>query len=536
MKKMISSIAAAALCSPGYAAPQIMGLRSGSNGSLQTLGTPPSPPGIQELVPGTTPYGTWGATSVPGTEGTPDSFSTPGTYRKAIGSWAEVPYRPVTSEDREICALFFDSPTTAENTAGKKNPIAKVSFQADGGTVVDVTTPMTSTRMPGRDQLWCVNLNLTGLSTNQLVEIRATGYPQNGQPVVLQGISNANDILASETWSLPVVANYSVVQRYALATDGSDSNNCSEALPCKTTTRIKAVRGGANFSNVEICFKAGTYDGSYIVDSTLTTNADGFLTYRPCPGVNKNQVTVNSGNPRFSRLRFQGMQMTGRNTALGVDPTELWVQDVSWNGGSCISTKDCQVINGGTNSTYRAGSFLTESDFTNAFYVIKVGTMIRNFNLTDFSSDFGEDARIIINGTASNRIPQGLNEHADIQQVTVSDAGTFHIVYGLFTIGPTDAAGIFSSDRDPVLTGINNAAYVDVNIDVTDNPNRVGLQWRGTADHTNIFIWNMNLLSTNSGSGSAIKKDIIVLDSTCSGGGIVGTGNANLFLGSSTCD
>lgn len=533
MKKMISSIAAVALCSPAYAAPQIMGLRGGNNAGLQLLGTPsPSPTPSATLVPGATAFGSWTVpTTVPGPQG---NSSEDLYHANVIMAWEMVPFQGVTSSDDSVCVAAFHAPTATEYGMGVKNNVQKVQFIANNGTPVDVTTATTSPR--SSKAMFCAHLDQSALANNTLVEIRAVGYPSTGQPVVLQG--DANHPYFDKYYSPPVVGNYSPTRYYLSPPspngNGSDSNNCTSAATCATITRIKSLLGAIDYSNIEVCLNAGTY--SVLDTSAVSRSADsGFFTIKPCPTVAKANAIINdwgglnAKGPQITRTHIQGVTVSGVNQVDLPDESALWVDDADWDA-NCLGVSQCFAFRESFPHLYR-GLFITDVNLTNTYSVTKSATLYRNLNVTNINEDYGHDARFIIGGTESN-VTFCCGAHPDLNQVFEENAGANHLVYGLTAVTNINQQGLFSSDAGI----LEDAAYVDVTVNNTGATGTYYVfQFGATGNHTNAYFYNLNL------TGSLMKFDALtatnfnILDSTCTGASI-GSYPGVTYYGSPSCD
>jgi len=522
MKKMLSSIAAVTLCVPAHASPEIMGLKGGVGSSIQSLGTPsPTPTPGAALVPGSTPIGSWTATSTPGKQG---NSGEPLYNTNIILAWDMVPRQPLTSADNQVCVMAFHAPTPTEYSGGARNAVEKVTFIANNGTAVDVMTPTSSNRS-GKPE-YCIGLDQSGLGSNATVEIRAIGYPTTGQPVVLQGDDDLP--FFDKYYSLFVVGNYSPT-RYYVDDGGSDSgNNCTNSgSPCQTIARVKTVLGAIDYSNIEVCLGAGTYN----LDSGSTQRpaATGFFTVRPCPGVSKSSVIINgwgisNDGVYVDRSRIQEVTVSGVTAADPPDTSFLWLDNVDWAGG-CRGVNTCVAINQFNSHAL----FATDVNWSDLYNPIDANAVLfRNVNMDLINSDYGQNVRFIVNGLETN-VQYCCGAHPDLNQSSNAQGGNGHIVYGLTAVNSINQAGLFSSNSG-ILT---DAAFVDVTID-DNSSNRAGWQFDALGTNDNVFVWNLNLTTAIMPGDSMTPTNWNIVDSVCTTA--IGSRTGFTFLGSSTCD
>jgi len=521
------------------AAPHLPGLRAGYGGGSVALGTPAAPPptpGPAPLVAGATPFGSWAPTSTPGVQGSGDTTN-------IILGWEEPPYAPITSGNNEICAMAFHRPNATEYGNGIVNAVAKVQFIANNGTPVDVTTPTESSRSPGRD-MYCTNLDLTGVPNNTVVEIRIVGYPTNGQPVVMQG--NYNAPYYARQYSLPLVANWTPTTYY-LAPGGSDANPCTIGSKCASLNRVITLVGAVDVSNVRVCLDPGTYSMSA---SNLRDSATGWFTIGGCGSGNKSNVFItsvastNSGGAK--RVRYSDVShivdyTPGTGAQLfKVGNTNnccaLWIDEAEIDGGNCFDTNNCYVANGGF--MQGPGIYMTD---VNVQYVNNNSgnsVLFRNVTLDHYNADYGQNVKVIINGTIVSK-PQSdwcCSVHPDLNQISTVEGGYTLIVYGFQTLAPIDSAGLFSSAGTPTqIGGCLDCAYVDVQFDNTGNTGRAGWQWAGTNPHHNVFFLRLNMTTgLVTGAFPSDRANWTIVDSICSRP--IGSTSAFTYYGSASCD
>ena len=383
MHKHLLLLSASVIATPSFAAPEIMGLRSG----ISQLGTPsptPTPSGL--LVPGATPPASWTTpTPTPSPQGSSSEplYSTP-----AIGQWVGVPYQPTTATDKQVCVAAFHAPTPTEYSLGSRNAIAKVSFIANNGTPLDVMT--TTISNPSGKALFCADLDDSGLSSNSPVEIRAVIWPTTGIPLVLQG--PASSITSATVWSMFLQAKRSAT-RYYLSPTGSDSNPCTSSQPCLTVLGVKNQVGAGDYSAVEVCLNAGTYD----IDGGTTdrTAASGFMTITPCPGVSKSSVTISAVSnraPRVTKTLVKGVLMSGISNWNAANGTALWLDDVDIDG-NCKGSSGCVPVNvnGGN---FDDGVFMTNTLVTDYFEGSPNLKLVRNVTVDNINQDSFKHARV----------------------------------------------------------------------------------------------------------------------------------------------
>jgi len=521
------------------ASPVVPGLRGGPNSATLLTGqpSPEPPPVVGNLVPGSTPFGSWATTATPPAQG---NSSEPLYQTNAIMDWEEPSYAPMTSTNNQVCAMAFHAPTSTEYSGSIRNSIQKVRFIANNGSPVDVTTPTVSSRS-GKN-MYCVNLQISGLANNSVVEVRAIGYPNTGQPIVLQGDPDADRF----AWyrSQIVVANYSPT-RYYLAPSGgggSDSNNCTSGAPCLTIGRVKTVRGAGDWSNVEICLNAGSYT---LNDSGSATAANGWVIVKPCPGVAKNNVTINNWDQTFNRFSIQGLLIRNAKNKTGPATSKIWIHDVNWDTVSgCLGSFDCQLLAPGYTPSTGGGRwiYLTDSFVKNGFNVASETMLYRNLHAETFNSDLGQNVKTMINVEVDDWDHYCCGMHPDLNQISNGFGARSHIVYGLTTLNPVRAQGLFASPTQTYAQGIralDDVAYVDVTINNTVagyNAVQFGpAASQGVGDNNNVFMWNLNITSGLNTLRDMSATNWVIIDSVCTGD-TIGSYAGVIYYGSSTCD
>jgi len=293
---------------------------------------------------------------------------------------------------------------------------------------------------------------------------------------------------------------------------------------------VKNKLGNVDMSNIEVCFNAGTYG---LDNSGLTRTANtGFLTMKPCPGVAKTSVTVNSwgsGNKGawVDKFHLQGVQVTGPNRSDGQAGSSLWVDDVTWDAnGKDFPCSGCEKMffrESYVNLT--GGIWVTDSFLTDAYSTGKWDMLLRNTTIDNINEDAAHNARTVLNIIIQN-VTFCCSVHPDVQQNTAPQSGFNHVVYGVNATNNVNQQGLFSSD-----TGVyQNAAFVDVAIQNTGN--YFVLQWGAAGNHSNVYARNLNLVGTVRLS-SMTASEFYVIDSSCSQH--MGSYSGFTYYGSPTC-
>jgi hypothetical protein len=542
MKKIIAFAAVAALCAPVYAAPNIPGLKAGVGGAIQSFGTPsnsgggPSPTPAP-LVPGSTPVGSWSATSAPPTQGSGSSFIT-------IAQWDMVPRQALTAVDNQICVVAYSAPKDGTRYAAKPNDMAKVRFIANNGSPVDVSSSTTSGRAAPLEE-FCTNVDLSGVSAGDAVEVRAIAYPTNGVPVVLQG-GDANQYgnyySQDGFYSFFFQAKPSIT-RYYVATTGNNSNSCtSSGAACQTVAGALAKVGSSNdHSSVEICLAAGSYSLSS-GDSVNRPAATGYLTITPCPTVAKSDVIIDSwGNgTRTARTHVKGLLISNGAQRIfaissGNSTHSIWLDDVDWV--NAVSCRGSGGTNGGCTyavtavSAYQGGIYLTDVYLEN-FHAATYGlTFGRNVDIDHINADSYQQSRTVLNGTVSNVI-NCCSVHSDINQQSTSEMYN-HILAGITATSNIDGAGVFNDGTPNPAGDFHRAAFVDLTINNGVNPGRYNV--RLAAGGENIYFKGLTLSGGPIGAGG-VTSPWYVIDSNCTGKATSENfGSVPTYFGSTGC-
>jgi len=181
--------------------------------------------------------------------------------------------------------------------------------------------------------------------------------------------------------------------RYYLSPTGSDSNPCTSSQPCLTVLGVKNQVGAGDYSAVEVCLNAGTYD----IDGGTTdrTAASGFMTITPCPGVSKSSVTISAVSnraPRVTKTLVKGVLMSGISNWNAANGTALWLDDVDIDG-NCKGSSGCVPVNvnGGN---FDDGVFMTNTLVTDYFEGSPNLKLVRNVTVDNINQDSFKHARV----------------------------------------------------------------------------------------------------------------------------------------------
>lgn len=258
------------------------------------------------ITPGSTPVGSWSATSAPAAQGNSGDF---GYSDNAIARWDCVPYQMFTGE--------FNVGVVAFHNSG----IAKVSFSVNNGDWADVLSASANPQT--------VNTSGVGLSTDRTgkgvysggivewwakilasqlsdipIEVRAIVYPNTGVPVVLSGmflVANAGGTLSKTPVYVDSVNGH----------DGSPGDG-SSANPYQTIRKGIQSQGSGDADNLIVYCKAGS---TYTVEDTQFPHpnlTNGLITVMPAPGVALSDVVITgkTGGSSVMRARMNWKNIT----------------------------------------------------------------------------------------------------------------------------------------------------------------------------------------------------------------------------------
>lgn len=288
------------------------------------------------LLLGTTPN--WPLTITPPQQGNPSNH---GYGFEPIARWCRPQWDTYNSSAYTIGLLAFH---TCGHVNGN-NGIQKVTFVANNGTPLDVTSP-TLNPTNGYWEYWC---NISTLLEDGIVEIRAIIYPTDGIPFVLQGdyrikVGNNSSVPATDKslllWSNGL-GTFTKTPVYVDSVGGNDTTGTGSSGNPYATIR-KAIDTGyvGNCENGLIYLKGGSYQMP--ADGGTSQNVSRWLTIRPAPGVNRSSVYITSANgtgaTRMKLIRFQDLTVdrtTGNPPILGLSTTNkvyVWLDGVEMFG------------------------------------------------------------------------------------------------------------------------------------------------------------------------------------------------------------
>jgi hypothetical protein len=282
----------------------------------------------QAITFGTTPIGSWAATTYTTPEG---NSGDRGYNERAIGAWATPMFDEVTGVYYAGVSAW-KMPTFANYLLGKKQGIKEVRFSANNGPWLTVTTPQIHPTL-GTLQYLCPIVPDT-IASSQAVELRAIVIPDSGQPFVMQGtidvrtmtpvVQGSSYRLATYTqdsWSMILNVNKpgatlpKLVLYKAPFGSGNDAANgltagaalnTWEAVFDKATTTL-----GSNLGGLEVRLTAGL-NHEWGFNSSRSDYDTGWRQVKITrdPAVAKSAVRISSLLPfniQPGRIRFEGI-------------------------------------------------------------------------------------------------------------------------------------------------------------------------------------------------------------------------------------
>jgi hypothetical protein len=403
-----------------------------------------------------------------------------GDSTEVVMQWDMVPRQGVTATDRRICVYAYHKPNSTEYGAGTKNAMAKVRFIADNGTPTDVTSTTLSNRTNGTVPEYCVDLDLSSYSNNEYTEIRAIGYPTNGQPVVLQGSDNNietavyQSATAKGRFSLFLVAKYAPTRYWVGGVGASDSNSCTDsAHPCATIPGARS-KIGSNWQNQEVCLQEGSWNLNPTTGPLAWVNvSNGWWTIAGCPGTAKSNVKITSwgygGKSNTQRIHFKNLTITGPKLVNSDNATTTnnayWFDNVDWIGpASCVNIgPDCDYPVSANGGAIRGGTYWTDSKVSNMFNAQNKVALGRNYTVDRINADAFQNAFVILNATVRN-VTYCCGAHPDFNQMTNLPAVYNHIMAYITATDHVTQQGIFQSCTSAGVgcTPITNAIYTHI--------------------------------------------------------------------------
>jgi hypothetical protein len=519
------------------------------------------------LVPGSTAIGSWAASAQPA--------DVNGSTRQVIANWAMVPFQDF-DDPFYLEVVAYQAPTSAEYSGGIKNAIASVDFACDGGDWAVITAPTTNA---AGHSVYRVQIDPATFSGDGQHECRFRAIPTTGRALVGQG-SNIN--YAAITHSMYLNTNegnsFTPYTRIVDASGGVDNASCgggTGASACATLIQAKAniyTHYGSDLGGGVVCLMPGNYSwGTASTVPTIRPAATRWLTVKPCDGVSRSQVTINTQPTSSGVARGIGVakvRLYNVTTNVGMAPTTNagsisgdsvpgqeygWADTVDHNGpGTNLSS----IISG---SKWKA-AYATDSTVDDAQSVGGYLTLVKDVVANNITGDAISNVRTAIGFTITNldigiyapygayciSISQGSNaqcgNHTDMLQI---NRNTTNIIVA-DVVGVSGFVGAqWFLDNDFSIT---NAAFVNVranNQNPTANPGNKLWNLNGnislTARLTNFFFYN----GSNEGGAVSVGTSAIIpfvdstfVDSTCSNQtGWTTSNQAGItFLGSATCD
>jgi hypothetical protein len=382
--------------------------------ATHTLHIRPDPGSGQTLTPGAT---------------TNDEAEASGNGEDAIARWDFVPHQTYTAAIKVGVVAFHES------------GIQKVSFQANGGTVVEVSTPSLNSTS-GVVEHW---VSLAPAASDGVVEVQAIAYPVNGitRVLTIELYSNGEDT-ASE------------LVRY-VATDGNDDTGDGTSLT-PFATILKAARDiqdeqTGNADGGTIYLKAGSYTWGEYSFALFTTTVDRWLTIMPAPGLDKTDVTItgssSSDGIRTKLVRMYDCTITGRLLTPDAQGHKYWFDNCGFTGAN----RTANLIPSGFDEGYWTDCTMT---------ILRngpSGQLVRDITLSEVGEIAFQQCGLLVNSSVEDiAIPEGEDYHPDVYQFFGNTGNV--IIYGLTADTDIDAQGLFAGNN----IDLTDCAIVDVTV------------------------------------------------------------------------
>ncbi len=463
----------------------------------------PSYPAGTILTPGS---GFSGVTPQPVTVG-----SGSGSDAKAIARWDVVPHQT------------FEGNFNVGVVAFHINDIDRVEFSVNGGSwtaIRDMTVnPQTNVK-----EYWAT-VRASDFQDGQL-EVRATAYPKVGIPRVLQGSTiqrngeNSLTLFANSRGTLLRPTLY--VSLYGSDTTGDGTNAKPYASISKALDRIKAL--GTSGDGAIVTLKdAGTYAGPNRGAGFQNVYNTRFVTIQPAAGLTKEQVII--GNPvratikaGVSRLHWKGVSMDLYTIGQFYNGTN-WFDSVTWfSSGNMVALSVAEKVSSPTNSP----SFMTDSEVKDTLYGTTNQMLVRNTKLVRVFGDAFQNSLFVVNSSLHDMINL-TPHHTDIYQMF--GAMDNLIVYNTVARNVKGAQAIFLEPTFYSTIGqpqnrLTNAAFIDVDFEITSNPeNPPYSQMMSQFEHMlfkNVKISNQRFIprSSETNNQAWFGKNIVLEDFT----------------------
>ena len=407
---------------------------------------------------------------------------------KAIARWS---CPPLQSADLPIGVVAFH-----------KNGIDRVEFSANNGSVVVVTKPSKNPHT----NVWeyFVWVNQDDVVSGQLVEVRATIYPTDGIPRVLQGSLDGicNDTpkrLSFRDGHHSIFVTKNEVRATAwVAVDGNDTKGTGTITNPYATIQKAAsklhTQNANNASNCKIFLKAGEHSIGGATPNPITSY--GWLTIESGSDFSKDNVSIINCTPaglRTKFLRFHNVKFDGTTTGFNGIRTNNMMDSYLWVD-RCDLTTSYPTVNpnqvGGLATNGWMGVYATESCAYDTGFSYRPAQLVRNCVARNIGeTPIGGDATVI-NFTCDNYIRFEM-DHADMIHWfwNTPEPRENRIIYGL-NANRFSCQSIYT---EPLLTGaqrLDNLAIVNYhhskgNIDAAGS-------WI-TMDFNHLLLWNMQL-------------------------------------------
>ena len=407
---------------------------------------------------------------------------------KAIARWS---CPPLQSADLSIGVVAFH-----------KNGIDRVEFSANNGQVIQVFTPSKNPSTGVSE--YFVYVDPTNMVSGQLVEVRATIYPTDGIPRVLQGSLDGicNDTpkrLSFRDGHHSIFVTKNEVRATAwVAVDGNDTTGTGTITnPYATIQKAAAklhTQNANNASNCKIFLKAGEHSIGGATPNPITSY--GWLTIESGSGFSKDNVSIINCTPaglRTKFLRFHNVKFDGTTTGFNGIRTNNMMDSYLWVD-RCDLTTSYPTVNpnqvGGLATNGWMGVYATESHAYDTGFSFRAAQLVRNCVARNIGeTPIGGDATVI-NFTCDNYIRFEM-DHADMIHWfwNTPEPRENRIIYGL-NANRFSCQSIYT---EPLLTGaqrLDNLAIVNYhhskgNIDAAGS-------WI-TMDFNHLLLWNVQI-------------------------------------------
>ena len=436
-------------------APLFLPLQAGGQG-----GGPGGGGGITYNQRVLTPGSGWtGPTAEPGAVG-----SGPGVDAKCITRWDVVPYQEFDG-DFEVGVVAFHI-----------NGIDRVEFSVDDGPwkSIDADDHDLNPRT-GVYEFWVV-LRESKFASAGAIEVRATAYPEVGEPRLLPSLFLYCDPTRSIT---PIV-------KYASPTGSDSTGDGSQGNPYQTMWRAaKAISDQAGSADGGVVYlEAGNYSYGPPGFPAINTQ-DRWVTFKPAPGVAKSAVVVNnSSNPglKTKLVRLDGITVSKLLYADSSLEDYLWVDSCDVKGGGQETSVHAVGWFTGWTDEYFTGCTVSDNQLgpQNA-------SMVRQTTIERIGEDALGGAGLVIDCVVDDidRGSQG-SWHPDVYDFWNPAFTDNIIIYGL-KVTNAQGQGIYGGHGNG---SVNNSAIINVLMEI--GPGTWLSQWEIPTNH--LLIWNCSFV------------------------------------------